>query len=283
MGEVIVYENPHKHRSRTVCQAMFAGIRASGDSVRLVSEASYQGPAADVAVFYGLSGNLERIFRDYPAVGKTAVYIDLGYWARRAGGGLGRFRGYHKLGVNSRHPTAYFRKFSHDGTRASRLRLSVAPWRTGRHILVAGMGFKAANAEGLIPEQWERSVIREIALHTKRPIIYRPKPSCHRSGPVGGVQFSPPTQPLEEVFQDCHAVVTHHSNVAVDALLAGIPTFCWEGAATPMSLQDLSKIETPYRPDDRQQWLHDVTWCQFHVDEMAAGIPWRHLKAEGLV
>lgn len=280
---VIIYEDRAKHRSHSVCHAMLAGIQAVGDHVRLMPEAQYDQPDADVAVFYGLSGKLRNVFHDYPAAGKIAVYADLGYWGRRAGSGIGRFRGYHKLAINSRHPTAYFRKFKHDCSRTTKFGLQIMPWRKGTNVLIASMGAKAAHAEGFAPEAWERKAIDALKKVTDRPVIYRPKPSCPHAAPINGVGYSPPNQPLADVLQNCHAVVTHHSNVAVDSLLAGVPTFCWEGVAAPMSRQDLSEIESPLYPEDRQQWLNDVTWTQFCVDEMQNGMAWRHLKNEGLL
>ena len=72
------------------------------------------------------------------------------------------------------------------------------------------------------------------------------------------------TAPLAVDLKDCHAVVVHSSNVAVDALLAGVPVFCTVPcAAYRMGYADLSKIESPLYPDDREQWawnLADQQW-----------------------
>jgi len=86
-----------------------------------------------------------------------------------------------------------------------------------------------------------------------------------------------------QTFVGCHAVVTHHSNIAIDALVNGVPAFCWSGAATCMSLQDLAQIEKPLRPPAREQWLANIAWCQWTVGEMASGAMWRQLKLDGMV
>ncbi|OFX02443.1 MAG: hypothetical protein A3E78_10995 [Alphaproteobacteria bacterium RIFCSPHIGHO2_12_FULL_63_12] len=280
----MIYEERSRRRSKITCEAMKAGITAVGDRVRYQMESDYGGPDGDVAVFYGMAGKCGRIFEDYRKAGKPVVYIDLGYWGRRAGGEVGRWKGYHKLSVNARHPTAYFQRRQHDARRAEKLGLTIASWRPkGKHILVAGMGAKAANFEGLGVLEWERGAIREIRERTGRPIIFRPKPNCAISKPIPGTVFSAGTQPLADVLADCHAVVTHHSNVACDALLAGVPTFCWQGVAAPLSLNDLRQIEAPNLSGDRRRWLNDVSYCQYHVGEMTEGVAWRHLKDEGLV
>ena len=101
------------------------------------------------------------------------------------------------------------------------------------------------------------------------------------------IQISPFTSSASQetgaALKGAWAVVTHHSNVAVDGLLQGIPAFCWQGVAAPLSSQDLTKIETPVYPDGREQWTADIAWCQWSIAEMKAGLPWLHLKSEGLI
>lgn len=280
MKEVAVYQLEDHHRSGVICSALMKGIRAAGDRPILIPEPHYiRKPVAPVAVFYGLERNLRHVLNDYSEVGK-AVYVDLGYWGRRDGG---RWSGYHKLCVNARHPTTYFQARTHDDRRARALGIKAKPWRSGDHILIAGMGDKGARADGFEPEQWERETINELRRHTNRRIIYRPKPSWKRARPIPGVGFSPKVQEIESVLASCHAVVTHHSNVAVDGLVAGIPAFCWSGVASLLASQDLSKIETPLYPDGREQFINDLAYTQWSIAEMAVGLPWRHLKDEGLI
>ncbi len=131
--------------------------------------------------------------------------------------------------------------------------------------------------------EWETSTLQALRQVTDRPIVYRPKPSCKMTLLLPGAFYSPPIQPLEEALVDVHAVVTHHSNVACDALLEGIPAFSVEGVATAQGSQDFAQIETPIRSDDRAQWAADVAYSQFTVAEMRDGICWKHLKAEGLI
>jgi hypothetical protein len=285
--DVAIYAIAGHRRSTTTCHAMFSGIKAAGDRPRLFMETDYRAPMHDAAVFYGYTATLRQVMADYIAVGRQAVYIDLGYWGREGQ------HGHHKVAVNSRHPTDYFQRRRHDDRRAHALGLNVADWKAGgAHILLAGMGAKAAEAEGFQPEAWEREAISRIRGYSNRPIVYRPKPSWTQAKPISGTTFSwggpEPrgvyrTQRLHEVLAGCHAVVTHHSNVAVEGIVAGIPAFCWKGVALPMSSQDFSQIEYPLHPEGRQQWLNDICYTQWNVAEMHQGLPWRHLKDEGLI
>ena len=142
---------------------------------------------------------------------------------------------------------------------------------------------KAAWVIGEEPEVWERRVIKEIRTYTDRPIIYRPKPSWSGAKPIEDTKFSSAQQPLQTVMDNAHAIVSHHSNVCVDGLAAGVPAFVWEGVSVPMGLQNLDQIEQPFYPDEREQWLNNISYCQWSLPEMRKGSCWKHLKSEELV
>ena len=80
----------------------------------------------------------------------------------------------------------------------------------------------------------------------------------------------------------CWALVTHHSNAAVDALAAGIPVFCEDGAASLLSMPRLADIENPPLPEGRAQFFADLAYCQWSVPEMASGACWDYLIGEHL-
>lgn len=261
---------------------MVHGIGSQGVHVAHRSSLSHKGRCEfDVAIFYGLAGGLAKTLADYRDSGRRAFYIDLGYWGRRK---LSRWDGFHKIALNSRHPTAYFqdrpkgperfRELGGDGIR---------PWRkSGRHVLVIGMSAKAATAEGLVPEKWERDTIARLRGLTDRPIIYRPKPNWAEARPIPGSVFGHGPS-LREALVDCHAVVAHHSNAAVEALLAGVPCICPDGVASRLSAHRLEDIENVPTPEGREQWAYDLAWTQWSVEEMQSGAAYRYLLEEGLL
>lgn len=262
---------------------MAEGIRRSGDEPIVKTSTSYKGlPSTRIAIFYGLALGLSRVLTDYRQAGRTAVYCDLGYWDRRL---KSRHDGYHKVAVNDRHPTEYLMDIDHGPDRFLRHGLTIEPWREeGRHILVAGMSGKAAIAERLRPNVWEEQTIRRLRQLTRRPIIYRPKPNWHGAKRITGqgVTFDR-DMPLAEALRNCHAVVTHHSNVAVDALLAGVPVFCEKGVAKILGSSGLASIEQPLMPPGRKQWAYNLAYCQWSVEEMRQGLAYRHLINDGLI
>lgn len=217
------------------------------------------------------------MFNDYRR-GRKVIYVDLGYFGRRDGG---RWSGYHKLAINDRHPF-YYRNRAHSARRFHALKVPILPWREGRSVIVVGMSDKGAIAEGYRPNEWERWAIAEVRKHTDRPIVYRPKPSWKGAVSLPGAEYQL-NVPLSKALQSAHAVVCHHSNVAVEAIIAGVPAFVWGGVAKDMGLQDLSMIERPLKPDNREQWCHALAYTQWSVAELETAEPWLFLKNEGLI
>lgn len=268
------------HRAGRIAKALMVGIPLAGDEAIEVPVTFYNGPDMDGAAYYGLRGRCLDAFRDYRRKSFVA-YVDLGYWGRRDGG---TYSGFHKVSVNDRHPTAYFQKRAYPSDRFDHHRITIKPWKKdGKHVLIAGMGAKAAPIEGFKPNEWEIAAAKEIRRYTDRPIVYRPKPSWREAIPIDGTIFSDRSQSLNEALQDCWAVVSHHSNVCVDALIEGIPVFCYHGVAKPMGLQEIALIEQPLYPDDRHQWCCNIAYTQWTPSEMASGAMWAHLKQEGIV
>lgn len=279
MPTVTVFYAEGNKRSKVLGEAAFSGLRRTGANVVIRRSDQFKEVRSDYAVFYGLSNGLDKIFKAYREQA-VAVYIDLGYWHRRI---RSRYDGHHKIIINSRHPTDYFQNRTHNDSRFKKLNVPIAPWQKGcNKILVASMSQKAAIAEGIAPFSWEREIIEKIKRYTDMEIIYRPKPNCCRARPIKGTIFDK-KRALEDVLKECHAVVTRQSNVAVDALLHGVPVFCEKGVASVMSSGDLSNIMSPLRPKNRLGWASDIAWCQFTTSEIATGLPFFHLKEEGLL
>lgn len=251
--DVAVLIRPGHRRSRLIGEAMVQGIHAAGDTVRV------NAPKADVVVSYGWKRQAE--YRRYPAF----VYADLGYWERE---------NYHRFSVNDWSPHRYVRR-SLPAERFERLGLRVKPWRqAGREIVVAGHSFKSAQDHGMQYQAWERAVIAQLQ-GLGLEVVYRPKPNDPFAQDIAGVRTD--RRPISEALEAAHAWVTHHSNSAVDALLAGVPVHCETGAAAAFSVP-LEDIADPPLLEGREQFLADVAWLQWTFDEMRSGECWRHLR-----
>lgn len=131
-----------------------------------------------------------------------------------------------------------------------------------------------------------REAIRKVREVSGRRIIYRPKPSWESAKAIEGTEFMPNTEwPVEAVLRQAWCVVTHHSNVAGDGLIRGVPCLTVEGVAEALAGEGYEGIDDmePPVPERVQEWARDVAYCQWNVEELASGECWRHLKDEGLV
>lgn len=282
--KVAVHCDVTSRRSMHIADAMARGIARAGDT--FVRYGGFDEPVcADACVAYGWAR--PDLFEAYRDRGLSYVHVDLGWWNRKPHNNP--LAGAHKTIVNCREPddvSQYFRG-PLDRARLDRAGIGVADWQqvTRRaHILVAGMSAKCAATYWLKPEEWERGAIDALrrVLWVKGgldepPLRYRPKPSWPDWTHFPSVVTSPPTQALADALADCRAVVTHHSNVALDALIAGVPICVERGVCTPFSTP-MCRLWDPIKPDGRLDLLTAISWMQWTPTEMASGECWTVLK-----
>lgn len=155
--------------------------------------------------------------------------------------------------------------------RVARLGVTLAPWRReGRHVLVALPGPSFGRAWGLDMPAWVEgapgglSLLERVQAATDRPVVVRRKDS---------------TTPLAEDLDGAWAVVTHSSNVAVDAVLAGVPVVCEPSSPTaPLGNLGLGHLERPHLAE-RAPWLASLLRQQWTLEEMRSGEAWQALRA----
>lgn len=137
------------------------------------------------------------------------------------------------------------------------------PWnKGGRHILLCTQTPDYYKRFG-IPD-WVAETKRRLKLYTDRPIIVREK----------GTE-----RPLMMDLQSAHCVVCCTSNVAVEALMEGVPVIVTgDCAASSMARSDPAMVEKPFYPDNRMEWAGVLAANQWTLAEIAAGDCWRKIK-----
>lgn len=255
--------HPGRWRAKTVAHAMAQGIRACGDEAVTAPIGSFV-PGAKVAFAYGWRWH--KKYTIYPHY----IYADLGFWDRGES---------YRLSVDGWSPHNYV-KAGLPADRLAGMGQVVMPWNeSGRDIIIAGSSRKSAVEHGFKYMEWETKAAQELQ-GCGYPVLYRPKPKDEEGKPIAGIGYD--TRPIEDALQTARAVVTHHSNAAVSALMAGVPVHCVTGAAAAFSVP-LADIAKAPRLEGREQFLADVAWLQWSIDEMRSGQAWRHLKERGLV
>lgn len=206
---------------------------------------------------YGQIWGTEKVLQRATARDRIYWHIDNGFWKP----GRGQWQGYYRFTYRSM--TARFLPDS-PRQRFERLGIRLKPWtRWGNHILLALPGLEYGVGIGLDMPYWIKEIERELRNSTDRPILIRDR-------------LSP--RPLMQDLRGAWAVVTHSSNVAVDAVCEGIPVFVSPlSMAAPVGNLTLLDLEHPKKPE-RIEWCYSLACQQFTVAEMRSGTAYHHLK-----
>lgn len=213
----------------------------------------WYGPSA----IYGVKESTYLIWRNIKSARQPWWYIDNAYFGRGE---------YFRITRDAIQPDGTGEP---DWDRWRSFNIPVRGWRNkGDHILVCEQSDDFMRLTcGIDRDQWRAKVKRVLSEHTDRPIIWRKKDD---------------PSPIRDFMRRCHAVVTHTSNSAVDAVLAGVPVFLTgPSAARAVGCTDLTKIETPLTPDGVERWAAVLAGQQWTLDEMRSGQAWSALNGHG--
>lgn len=185
------------------------------------------------------------------------VGVDLGYWDRpEPDAGM-------RITLDGDHCTKFLRpEPAHRwDSRGVPLRSDANPEGV---IMVIGQGIKSRRIAGQTGAEWLNSVFDRVrAAHPGVPIAYRRK---RQSDPMPRRVLSVPEIPIEEALTSARMVVCQHSNVAVDACIAGVPVVCTAGAASSLYGSDLCNPINP-TPAHRLEFLRSLAWWNWRPSE----------------
>ena len=245
------YPTPNKAKSFMLCDAFAKGCGGAVVDPRAATPSD--------AFFYGVVPATRDAFNLTRANGCHWYYADNSYFDR------GR-QAYYRITRNAFQVSGFcapnFSRFDALGAR-------IKPWRaTGSHIVVCEQSAAFMELCGY-GSGWLDHVVTSIKAHTDRPVRIR--------------RWIRDKAKLAETLRvdlaDAWAMVCHMSSAANEALLQGVPTFVTgECAASPMSLSDLSKIESPAMNDGREVWAAGLAANQWTVEEIKSGDAWRSLN-----
>ena len=196
--------------------------------------------------------------------GRTFYYVDTGYFGNEVSrANPSGWKLWHRIVKNDlQHRDIVIRP----DDRFRRFNKKFAPWnKSGRKILVAAPDEKPCRFYGIDKDAWVQQTVATIKQHTDRPVEVRER-AAKRIDRIA-------TDTLQSALNnDVFALVTFNSVSAVESIFHGIPAFTLAptNAASPVSLQDLSKIDQPYYADQDKlhAWACHLAYGQVHVDEM---------------
>ena len=244
MAEIVCYAGPKRP---DVTAALARGFGA-----RLVdSRPGKRVPGARHIVAGLQHGSLE-ILKAILDAGEDYVFVDRAYF--EGGPGSQWFRV-----VPGAYQHHWVNEVPDDRSKMLNLTRHLSPKRaTGRHILLVPPSQAICTLFGL--GDWEAGMLARLTACTDRPV------DVSRKGDP---------RPLAQRLQQCHAVVTWTSNVAVEAACAGVPAFVSAESAARRAGDWLghmeAHIEQPEFTEDRQPWLNGLAYGQWTLTEIASG------------
>lgn len=198
---------------------------------------------------------------------RTFYYMDTGYFGNeRTATNPNGWKFWHRIVKNDlQHGDIIERK----DDRFKNFKKKFQPWKkNGRKILIAKPDEKPMRFYGYDLDIWLDYTINEIKKYTDRPIEVRDRAAKR----IDRVMHNTLQEALDD---DVFALVTFNSVAATESIFHGIPAFTLApaNAASPVSLQDLSKINEPYYPDADKlyAWGCHLAYGQFHVSELKSG------------
>ena len=247
------------NRGRKMLSAMIEAAPAAGVEV-IVSQRWRN--AAPVLMSYGLGHMVRRQWtREHVRNGGRLIGWDLGYWDRDV-----PLHFKMRLTLDEDHPHRWIVPESPERLTGVTLRDDYGP---DGHIVLVGLGRKQRRHMEVAGQEWELKTLRRLRERFPvRSIVYRPKrpetglPGCQSD-----------MRPIEDVLRGASLVVCGHSNVSVDACIAGVPVECTDGAALALYRDNAN----PSR-EQRLAFLQSLAWWQWSPAEAAQA--WRFIMGK---
>lgn len=152
--------------------------------------------------------------------------------------------------------------------RFKRLSIKVQKWQTGSRILICPQSNDFHLRQGITQEQWVEQVKKTLLMYTDRSIIIHTK------------SFGDAETMFKMRLKNVWATIVHSSMAGVQSVMHGVPCFATDKASTASSFgsTDLSMIETPIKPDNREMMAWVLADNQFTLEELSSGMAWEKLQ-----
>jgi hypothetical protein len=270
--KVVCYEPWYAKAHQRALRAFAAGI--PGAEVRDVRDYV----KCDIAVVFG--GHSKRFFnvtKDKHAIikmhlpSRTLLVIEAGFLFRPD---------YVQIGWGGIGGTADHKTKGVPGDRWEDLvRRGIAPrkWvsRTAGPIVVCGQVPHDVQVQNSNHIEWCQATVRHYQ-KAGRKVVFRPHPKVEVAEKYGVDPVLIDRRPLKDVLAEASLFVTFNSTVGVEAVISGVPTVAVNKGSMAWAVSSHGLDDEPYRRG-RRSWLWALAYSQWNHEEMARGLPWRHL------
>lgn len=252
MDAEIFFPHGTNATGRVILRAIEDAAAAAG--VRAYVTGAYSGKHRWL-VMWGVGADDRSAIRDrHIAAGGTVVLWDIGFFRRT------KIEGHCKASINQDYATAWLDRTEPLAARWNALGLPLRDdYDPDGHIILAGIGPKQHAYIGRSLEGWEARKLQELRERFPgRRIVYRPKP---RRTYVPLRCETDAESDIADLLRGAALAVCSHSNVAVDAVLAGVPFESEAGVSTWLR-------DKPYTREVRLDFVKRLARWQYRAVEM---------------
>lgn len=237
----------------------------------------------DVAVVWGIEKKLlprtkirREISERQKKHGGRVIVIEKGYIKRDE---------YYSAGYDSQNGWADFNNYLSPPDRRELLDLNIETNLNQKHrenILLCGQVPWDTSVQDINYKSWCKDIIKAVRQKSDKKIIFRP----HPLGPemdecIDGIDDCELSinKSIDFDINRASCVLAYNSNSLVDAALKGVPVFAFNNGAMTWNIanKNLLKINNPNISSSSFQWLNDICYAQWTLQEMKSGKTLTHL------
>lgn len=231
-----------------------AFVRTGHAARRLNSTAKFRG---DVAILYGWGGSKQQNF--LKRINCNYIAFDLGYWNRN-----GFEKRNWRISINNWHCPDLIINGPYFGSNRVGPAVQKDSVNPDGHILLVGSSTKSARVGA---RGWSRKMSKQIRKYfPDSKIVYRPKPGRHVES-VDCDEISTGCD-IKDAMNGARLVVCRHSNVSVDAAIAGVPCVAQDGAGAAIYPNTIAEFENQPDIKLRRSLINRLAWWQWSIFEI---------------
>lgn len=147
-------------------------------------------------------------------------------------------------------------------------------------VLILGQPLRGISTQHINVQNWFQDMVDKLT-KTGIPsseIVFKPHPN--QNFPMLGVTVL--DRPMDEILQeDFRFVVAKTTNGGVDAALSGLQVYTDDEGSMikELSVSDDFILHHPERYNAmRNQWINNLAYAQWHIEEVRSGLCWQHFK-----